>query len=183
VSDTIVMLRLEHDNMARILDLIDAQVQHLESGAPVDEELLLLSIEYLRGFPEECHHPKEDLVFRKLERRAPERAAAISELCADHERLAALTEEFAGSVKRALDAPREALPLSILRYVGAYRNHIAMEERHFLPAALDALTGEDFAELDFDLFDRRDPLFDAAAEARFARLRRDIVSQGESGST
>jgi hemerythrin-like domain-containing protein len=183
MSDAIFMLRLEHANIASVLDLLDDQFLRLESGAPVDRPLQLLAVEYLMDYPEDCHHPKEDLVFRKLERRDPARAADLSDLVGDHDRLAQMTECFAKDVRRTLDAPKGAPIESLRLYIGAYRQHIAEEERSFLPAALECLTRDDLAELDFQLFDRRDHLFDHATEARFERLRREIKRRTAAASS
>jgi hemerythrin-like domain-containing protein len=183
MSDAIFMLRLEHENLAGLFDLIEDQIQRFESGASVDDSLLLLAVEYLKGFPEECHHPKEDLVFRMLQQRAPSRAADMPDLEGEHERLAQLTERFAKDIRGALDSP-EGAPVETLRqYIGAYRQHMAAEERHFFPGVLESLTRDDLADLDFQLFDRKDQLFDHAAEARFARLRREIQQRAGDGST
>lgn len=87
MSDAILMLRLEHENIASVIDLLEDQLQRLESGAPSDHALLLLAVEYLKDFPEACHHPKEDLLLRVIQRRDPQLAAPLANLCADHERL------------------------------------------------------------------------------------------------
>jgi hemerythrin-like domain-containing protein len=182
MSDAIFMLRLEHENIARVLDVLEDQLQRVESGAPINESLLLLAVEYLKDFPEECHHPKEDLVFRMLQRRDPPGAAALSDLGAEHAQLAQLTERFAKDVHGVLDAPKDAPIESLRQYVRVYREHMASEEKHFFPAALESLTRDDLADLDFQLFDREDQLFDHSAEARFARLRREIQQRATDGS-
>jgi hemerythrin-like domain-containing protein len=182
MSDTIFMLRLEHENLAQLLDLIEDQIQRIESGADADGSLLLLAVEYLKGFPEECHHPKEDLVFRMLQQRAPDRVAGLRDLDAEHEHLARLTERFAKDVRGALDAPEGAPTEALREYIDAYRQHMAGEEQYFFPAALESLSRDDLADLDFQLFDRKDQLFDHAAEARFARLRREIQRRAGDGT-
>jgi hypothetical protein len=47
--------------------------------------------------------------------------------------------------------------------VGYYHHHMAMEEKHFFPTALEVLSDDDWAEIDFAVFDRDDPLYDEAA--------------------
>jgi hemerythrin-like domain-containing protein len=181
MSDAIFMLQLEHENLAQSLDLIEDQIRRLASGAPIDGSLLLLAIEYLNDFPEECHHPKEDLVFRMLQRRAPSRVAGLPDLGVEHAQLARSSERFAKDVRGVLDAP-EGAPVEMLQqYIDAYRRHMAAEEKHFFPLALESLTRDDFASLDYQLFDRRDHLFDHAAEARFAHLRREIQQRAGDG--
>lgn len=181
MSDAIFMLRLEHENIADVLDLLEDQLQRLEMGAPLDDSLILMALEYLEGFPDECHHPKEDLVFHLLQQRAPERVASFSDLGAAHEQLKESTKVFAKNLRSMLDEPDPAENVSLRQYVSAYRQHMAAEDQRFLPAALESLTRNDLAQLDFQLFDRKDHLFDHAAEARFAQLRGAIKKRSDSG--
>ena len=173
MSDTLLMLRLEHENISHVLDVLEDQIQRLQSNAPGDALLQHLSIEYLKGFPEECHHPKEDLVYRMLQRRDPRRANSLPNLRAEHDLLAKLTDRIEKKIRGEIIADC-ALADLLREYVDTYRNHIAAEEKYFFPAALESLTRDDLAALDFQLFDRKDRLFDRVAEARFARLRDEI---------
>jgi hemerythrin-like domain-containing protein len=168
------MLRLEHENIAHVLDVLEDQLRRLESEAPVDEPLLLLIVEYLKDFPEECHHPKEDILYRMLQECGPEITASLHELDAEHQQLVQATEQFASELRDALDNPSSTAVGSLHQFVGAYRQHIATEEQYFFPAALASLTRAALADLDAHLFDRKDHLYDRAARGRFARLRRAI---------
>lgn len=177
MSDTVILLRLEHGNIARVLDLADDELRRVDAGGPIDASLLLLIHEYLEGYPDACHHPKEDLAWRKLCERAPERAAGLLDLEAEHEQLGRATRRLGERLRAALDGddfPDDALRGELHRFVGLYRGHMEREERDFFPAVLDALTADDLAEIDFSLFEAGDPLFDRSAEARFGRLREAI---------
>jgi len=178
MSEAIFMLRLEHANIAKLLRLVEDQLQRIEGGGPVDQSLLLLAYEYLSGYPDACHHPKEDLVFRKLQRRDPGACAALVDLAAEHEELGQLTERFGHDAREAggaSDAGAGALVESMRRLLGFYKGHMTREEREFFPTALRCLTRTDLAEIDFDLFDRQDPLFHHEAEQKFDRLRHEIA--------
>ena len=172
MSDAILKLRLEHSSIAGVLGLLEDEVQRLQSGAPTDPGLLTLIFDYLRDFPEKCHHPKEDLVFRMLQQRDPKRAATLFDLVHGHEKLAKLTEHLSGEIAR--EAPRPALAAILCEYLDTYRHHLSGEEREFFPAALDTLTRDDLALLDYELFDREDPLFDNTTENHFDQLRSKI---------
>lgn len=176
MSDAVFMLRLEHGNTARLLGLLEDQLHRLESGAPVDGELLLLAQEYLSGHPEKCHHPKEDLLFELLRRRDPSAAAALANLVAEHRLLAQHTEQLGRELRDGIGRPDGRLATSLREFVELQRQHMAREERDFFPAALRSLTRDDVAGLDHRLFDQRDHLFDDANEARFERLRREIMA-------
>jgi len=102
MSDAILLLRLEHSNIARLLDWIDDQIQTLEAGAAPDYTLLGQAIYYLQNYPDQCHHPKEDLVLEVLARRDPEGAAAVGDLSGEHEKLTSLINEVAATVYQAV---------------------------------------------------------------------------------
>lgn len=177
MSDAIILLRLEHGNIAQVLDLADDELRRLGGGGPADASLLLLIHEYLEGYPDECHHPKEDLAYRKLRERAPEQASALLDLEAEHAQLGQATRHLGERLRKAVDEsdfPGEELREELRRFVSLYRSHMVREERDFFPAVLDALTRDDLAEIDFSLFDARDHLLDRSAEARFGRLREAI---------
>ena len=72
MPDTLFLLRLEHGNLSKLLGLIENQVAAADAGMPMDEQLLSLASEYFYDYPDRCHHPKEDLVYRRLGERDPE---------------------------------------------------------------------------------------------------------------
>lgn len=169
MSDIIFKLRLEHRNILNVLDLLEDQVHRLEGGAPTDTGLLTLAVAYLKSFPEECHHPKEDLVFQMLRKRNPRLAGTLVDLGLEHERLAEFTDRVSREI--AGSASPHALGVLLRQYLDTYRDHLSGEEREFLPAALNTLSRDDFALLDYELFDSKDHLFNDAAETRFDELK------------
>lgn len=177
MSDAILMLRLEHGNFARVLGVLEDQLERLRSGAPVDGGLLTMAHEYLAGYPDQCHHPKEDLIYGALQRRDPAAAEGLSDLVAEHRELAERTEHLGREIREAAgdgERHRESLATSLREFLNLQRKHMRREEREFFPAALHSLTREDIAVLDFRLFDQKDRLFDDKKEARFERLRHEI---------
>ncbi len=57
------VLRQEHADLARLLDMVEAQLGG--DGAP-DFELLTGILDYFLTYPDQYHHPKEDLIYRTL---------------------------------------------------------------------------------------------------------------------
>jgi hypothetical protein len=58
----------------------------------------------------------------------------------------------------------------IREFTEHYRQHMQDEETRFFPLAEKRLSRDDWATLDFAIFDQDDPLFDHAAEERFSAL-------------
>jgi hemerythrin-like domain-containing protein len=174
MPDALLLLRLEHVNTARLLTVLEDQGARLSADVEVDADVLRLVLEYFQGFPDQCHHPKEDLVFRKLHRRDPAASEAVGDLLAEHVEIARTTERLALAVDRwsarSNGGSAELVP-ALREFIDGYRRHLQDEEARFFPAALSTLTPDDWAEIDFGVFDRKDPLFDDVVEDRFQDLR------------
>jgi hemerythrin-like domain-containing protein len=177
MPDTLFLLRLEHANQSSMLGLIDEQLTAADAGEPLDGELLGLVAEYFSDFPEQCHHPKEDLVYRRLAERDPASCDGIRDLVADHRQLQQLTKDFASAVHRLNDQPVAAQPAAqaaMQNFSRHLRQHLQDEEEHFFRLAEERLSPADWDSLDFTVFDRDDPLFEHAAEKRFQALRKRV---------
>lgn len=184
MSDTLFLLRLEHGNQSRLLGLLEDQVAAADAGRPMDEALLGLASEYFRDYPDRCHHPKEDLVYKLLSKRDPGSAAGLRDLVADHRRLHELALAFAAAVRQVGEEPQSAKPgpREVIReFAQHYRQHMREEEERFFPLAEARLSPDDWDTLDFAIFDRDDPLFDHAAEERFSALRQRIETLAAKG--
>lgn len=171
MADTLVFLQLEHRALVRMLHLLEQICQELEEHAPVDAELLTLILDYLRDYPDTCHHPKEDLVLRRLEQREPQVAEHLRHLLGDHEALHAWTLRIAERARLDPSFEGEGFTEELCRFAQHYRAHLDHEDREFFPAVREHLEREDWDLIDFHLFDRSDPLYDARAENRFRTLR------------
>jgi hemerythrin-like domain-containing protein len=181
MADVVTLLQIDHRKMVKVLDVIQQQAINMGRHARVNYRLLESTFVYLSGYPDQCHHPKEDLVYRKLLGRCPDMADTLKDLVKEHETLAYLTR----SVMRAIadshrDPPvvNDRLSDQLHEFLDLYRHHMLMEEQHFFPAAVHRLSDNDFAEIDFTLFDQPDPVFDRESEERFAELREEITRLG-----
>lgn len=169
MAEAILLLRVEHQNMGELLDIVE---QQLEQDGSLDLELLKNIIDYFFEYPEQCHHPIENLIFRKLQSRDSSRAETISEILQDHKTISDLTKLVDSSLKETESEDIKATKLRehIRRFVDIYRAHIKAEEITFFPMALSTLTKTDWDVIEFELYDRKDPLVDIEVEARFRSL-------------
>jgi hemerythrin-like domain-containing protein len=178
MPDVVALLQIDHYRMAKLLQLVERQATSVAHGGPVNYRLLESAFDYLSTYPDQCHHPKEDLVYRKLVSRHPEMAESVADMVKEHETLADLTH----NVMRAVRAPdalaNNELARQLAEFVSFYRRHMLMEDRHFFPAALERLSRVDLEEIDFALFDAPDPLVDEESEARFGELREELMQLG-----
>ena len=96
-------LRAEHDDLTRVLDVLEQEVKSYERRGRINRDIVGDVLDYCRGYPALCHHPKEDLIYRKL-RLAAEPAAmdTVGDLLVEHETLAALTDQLQADMKDAM---------------------------------------------------------------------------------
>ncbi len=179
MTDVLDAIHEDHANMTKMLDALERQLAVFDAGETPDYDIVRGVVEYCIGYPELYHHPKEDLVFERLEAVDPEAAAEVGDLPGEHEELTVLTRRLRDAVEAVLDdleVPRGRFDETLRAFLDAYRRHMALEESAFLPAARRALSAAELAAIDARLDPREDPLFGAPSEERFAALRQDILN-------
>jgi hemerythrin-like domain-containing protein len=171
-------LRNDHRNIARLLSAIEHQLAIFDRGEQPDYDVLAAAADYFLGFPDLCHHPSEDLIFRKLREKDPAAAQSIGDLEAEHQEIALLARHFHEAVQNVLEeveVSRCAFDSVIRHFIGEQRQHMEMEEERFFPLALGVLTPEDWAEIDAQLTKENDPLFGSQVSLQFKNLRNGIL--------
>ena len=184
MTDVLDAIYEDHANMAKMLDALERQLQVFDAGETPDYDIVRGVVDYCLDYPDLYHHPKEDLVFERLEAVDPEAAAKVGDLPGAHAELAALARRFRDAVEAVLgdlEVPRGRFDETLRAFLDATRRHMALEESAFLPAARRALSAADLAEIDARLGPRGDPLFGAPSEERFAALRQNILNWAEDG--
>ncbi len=171
-------LRREHADLAQVLELIDRQLDGRE--AP-DLGLLRGILDYLLTYPDQYHHPKEDLIYRALCRHDPALAPGIGDLEAEHEELAVATRELSDALDRAcrFGAGSETGMRRLGRaFVDFYREHMIKEEQEFFLEAERRLSAEEWRDLAAEVSDPTDPVcLDRAGPAPAGRLPRGRAFQ------
>ena len=171
-------LRSEHANMERLLAMLEKQVDQLEAAAQPDYGLMQDIVRYFLDFPDQCHHPKEDVLAQKLLSLAPAQAAPLRGLAEMHHELGVLNRRVVDVVDEVVNdvpMPRAEVARVVREFIDSQLHHIKMEERHFLPLAEELLSNADLRELEMEIFSREDPLFGPQTEQRWASLRDEIL--------
>jgi hemerythrin-like domain-containing protein len=178
---TLDVIRDEHQALAamlRSLKMLLAQARR-EQSLP-DFDVLRAMLFYVDEFPERLHHTKEaELLFPRVRERAPELAPVLAKLDGDHARGEAAIRE----VEHALlafevmgESRRAAFEQAVERYVGAYLEHMALEESEILPAAERTFSAADWQALDAAFAANRDPLTGHEPADEYRELFHTIVN-------
>ncbi|MCC8969670.1 hemerythrin domain-containing protein [Bradyrhizobium brasilense] len=168
----------EHRNIDLLLVALQRELEIFEQGHRPDYEVIRAIISYFEVYPEVYHHPQEDLIFSKLKRCDPDAAAMVGDLAHEHQEVIDRLHHFARAIDGVL-ADREVLRQDVGKIVRDFivreRHHMMWEERDFFPAAVAALSAQDWAEVASALTDHGDPLFSETAEAASDALRAHIL--------
>lgn len=141
----------DHMNMARLYDLLGRELMTFKNGELPDYELVQKILDYCLAYPDQVHHPKEDLVFARLRVRRPQAAETVGDLADEHRKLSALTRRFATALANVLEdeqLPRDWFVDVANDFLAFSRRHMQMEEVLLFPAARKHLGLADWAELE-----------------------------------
>jgi hemerythrin-like domain-containing protein len=176
--EIIEILRQEHRNIEKLLGVLERELNVFGRGDRPDYEVVLAVVDYFKGYPDSCHHPKEDIIVEKFKTRDPLAASTIGDLAAEHREGARRLKRVAQAVEDVLSDQgllRQTVNDIVRDFVNHERRHMAMEERVVFPAVIKALRSEDWADIALQLADRYGPPSESNFEEKFAALWRDIV--------
>jgi hemerythrin-like domain-containing protein len=172
-------LRVEHRAMGKLLELLEHQLDLVAQDRRPDDELLLQIAEYFASVPDIYHHPKEDVVLRRLAARNPGFAEIAGLLEAEHEAGDREVQRFLHAVVRLVLEPE----LGAERFLDAgramvdnERRHMAWEEKSFFQLAERVLAAEDWSDIESRLSHFIDPLERRVGHQRFSRLDRALAN-------
>jgi hemerythrin-like domain-containing protein len=174
----IEILLEEHQNIEKLLLVLEHELDLFDRGARPDYEILQSIIQYFQDYPESCHHPKEEMIFAKLQARDPDAARGFGDVEAEHELETKRLRSFARAVDSVLadqEFLRENFHLAVRDFIAHQRQHLEKEERLLFPAAVKSLQPEDWAAIDARLDAREDPLFNSVVEEKFHNLQKTIL--------
>jgi hemerythrin-like domain-containing protein len=177
----IEVLRREHRDIERLLNVLEDELKIFERRERPDYEVIQAIISYFQDYPDCCHHPKEDLIFDKLKARDPLAAKRIGDVEVDHRQETERLDRVARVVRNVLldrEVGRQTFGDVMRDFIDHQRLHIAMEDQTLFPAAENALRFEDWREIDLKWNDRTETLFNVAMEERCQSLRDRILRWG-----
>lgn len=180
LADIIQTLYSEHQYFASLLDALEAEAEKLQRGKIPDYQLLLDIVDYLTRYPDQYHHPREDMLFNGMVKRAPNFQRKLDRLLREHETLHHYNSQLFNQLSEIVGgaaANQGELRESILRYIAGYRSHITYESKEIFPQARGTLTAADLKKLAQKTQHLNDPLFGSTVQEQYRRLGRQVRSR------
>jgi hemerythrin-like domain-containing protein len=177
------LLQIDHRNMRQLLRVLEEEIDIYGAGGVADFDLMRQIIDYTLHYPDLIHHPREDLLFRRLLARDPASRPLIGDLAKEHDELAQLTQRFAAAlhnVARNVELPRDWFDNLARGYIATLRQHMATEEKTLFPRVMAVFEDSDWAELDALAATGYDPLFGSSIEKHYLDLHGRIMQTSPS---
>ncbi len=181
MEQAIEIIRSEHRRFATVLFCLEGLLKDQQrTGATPDVVLLETIIDYIDGFLDRYHHPKEDeYLFPALQQRHPAAGALLDRLQAQHRE----GERLLAGLKRSLadlatDGATAMSPLqdAAATYIAFERDHVRIEETELIPLTERHLLARDWEFIEAAFARNQDPLFGDDRKRRFDRLFTKIVT-------
>ena len=179
MAAVIEALREEHRNIALLLDALEHQVGVFARGGDPDYDVVRGIAEYFLDYPDRCHHPKEDVVFARLEAVDPRGALAIGDLTNEHRvvhRRAHRFHEVVSELLNESDIARSDVVDAANEFIEAQRRHMRMEDEYFFALAERRLTQADWSTIEDKIAKRDDTLFGGKVEEQFRNLSERLIA-------
>lgn len=166
-------LSRDHENLARLLALIDRLLDQFHAGIEPDYVTLCEALEYLDHYADQVHHPSEELIFQRIRERVSGIHPVLDQLTCQHQLLSQINRRFRqsldgiihGEVLRRSDVERQGREL-----VQALREHLDLEESDAFPLARQTLSVADWDALAQVAPHTADPLFATPEPVSFRAL-------------
>ena len=175
-------LRDDHQHLARVLGVLEAQLDALARAHDVDFDLMRDAMTYITEFPNRLHHPVEDVLFAQLAEVDAASATACHDQIAEHERLFHDSATFYRLVEAIgvddATLPREPLVTAGREFVAAQRAHLRREEPELLPRAEQRLDRAAWDRAARTAAQVEDPLDATRRPARYEALYRALGAVG-----
>ncbi len=183
MTNVIEQIHQDHVNMARLLNLVDAEIDKAKQDGMPDFLMLEHVMRYMTNYLDQVHHNKEDAMFRRVVSLDPQAKDAVKDLLLEHEELKSTGRQLYDLVCAAQNSDfvrREDVISQGTDYVRTLRTHMGKEEGDLLARARRLLTEHDLRDVDAEIDSIHDPLFGDTVEKEYQSLYAYIIAQQES---
>ena len=186
VPSILAALQRDHRHFARIISVLEHELERIRNGESEDWKLLADAFEYFEAYPDLVHHPREDILYRYCRDACGVDVSlpALEGLEIEHGQIADITttlrQELEGILAGAV-IDRDRLARQIQEYLAMQQAHIRREESKIFPLLRELLGEEDWKTLEKVATAATDPLFDDASRGAYDALYRRIVNRETPG--
>jgi len=171
-------LRAEHRHMAKVMHLLAEQLEAIEGGELVDTHVVYEIMDYMVNWPDQFHHPREDLIYARVAELDGSAADEVDTLQRDHDQTARRGKSVLQDISRWREGVLSGAQVveSGRAYIDHIYEHMHLEEKVVFPHIESILTIEDWRELaeDDHLQAVGDSIFGPQIQREFRNMTRKL---------
>jgi hemerythrin-like domain-containing protein len=162
---TLEALYKDHDNLRRILCLLERLLIEIYRGHSNSYPMIQRILKYIQDYPARIHHPAEYAVFSAM----PNNGASNSRFHEDVNMLMKDHSEIEGILRNAIEAVGPKLVSTypditdigdkIFTLINRERSHLLFEEMNIYPYIAEHLGDKDWEKISALIPDHEDPIF------------------------
>ncbi len=173
----IQIIQEEHGKIWRVATTMNLVADEVDQGAALPREFFQAAFNYLEGFVDQCHHPKEDqYLFRLLRLRTDQADTVLQALEGEHRFGPGNMRELRKQLAAAQNGHCGEFTETLRRYTEGLKTHLQTEEREILPLARRTLTSTDWEAINSAFLDNQDPVFGTQAKEAYRELYHRIAA-------
>ncbi len=168
MHETLKKLYRDHANFYKLMDLLEAELNTLESQGGAASELMKELIAYTRNYSDSIHHPIEDHLYQLILSRTDDGKEDMERLLGHHQILMQMTRELDQALTSGV--PSAGFVTEGRGYLSQQREHMKFEEEKAFPLLRNHLGAVDFEYASSALPADEDPLLDPLMKEEYPNL-------------
>ena len=175
MASVIQDLHQDHRNIHELLGLLARELDAVDDVSGGDFELMRDIMIYMTRYPDQAHHPKENLMFERMRERGvgSDTERTIEKLLREHVALAEKGNVFRDMLIGVVDGAlveRDTLVATGRDYAEFLSYHAHLEDETVFVEAVEMLDDEDWSAIGRVFEARSDPVFGPVVQEEFRVL-------------
>lgn len=167
-------LKQDHVIIAKLVTVIEKQVELLETGENADLELLSEIADFFAHYPDAFHHPREDKLFAVFHEHHSGEEETFRRLAHEHHSLPGVTrrlqQELGGLTSGNTIMKVDDLVNQLRDFASKQKEHLILEEKNIFPLIDKELTQSEWRTLERTMGDEDDAWLSEDNRARYRSL-------------
>lgn len=170
----------DHDNLRRVLFLVEQLLVDLHRNSLTELSLLRRCLSYIMDYPELAHHPAEDALFSILFKKGindEKLEKNIRSLMKDHSDIEVITRKAVETIDSAItgkEANLQEIGERLSELIHRQRKHILYEELNIYPGIARLLDEDDWKQVEALVPSKDDPVFSENTRKEYEQLFRSL---------
>ncbi|MFV8781323.1 hemerythrin domain-containing protein [Microbulbifer sp. SA54] len=170
----------DHKHMQQLLDVFEKLLHQLgkRERDPATLTLILDALDYFSVYPDQWHHPVEDLVFERLLGKPVDIRDVVEDVLREHQAIAAATRRMNTlfyAVANDAAVERSQLYGAAQEYIDLQRQHLEKENEILLPLVAQYLTAADWEEIELQLDEKESVHFHQGVKRLYQALLENLT--------